>query len=179
MLPSRIYSALCFSIPRFSLLILLYLYIFTYHNLVLFDLNYVPGFFFLSMQYFSVSAFCVLSFIIIIVVFIIIIIHNCWNLSKLCPFKTPYLSPILFLHFSVLERSQYACDDPFFKHKCRFCHKVFGSDSALQIHVRSHTGKFISFILHDWLRCVQISPWWSVCVRTLVFIACQVELSYQ
>ncbi|RUS86997.1 hypothetical protein EGW08_005235, partial [Elysia chlorotica] len=39
----------------------------------------------------------------------------------------------------VLERSQYASDDPFFKHKCRFCHKVFGSDSALQIHVRSHT----------------------------------------
>ncbi|PVD21166.1 hypothetical protein C0Q70_19333 [Pomacea canaliculata] len=42
---------------------------------------------------------------------------------------------------TVLERSQYACDDPFFKHKCRFCHKVFGSDSALQIHVRSHTGE--------------------------------------
>ncbi|CAG5118216.1 unnamed protein product, partial [Candidula unifasciata] len=40
-----------------------------------------------------------------------------------------------------LERSQYASDDPFFKHKCRFCHKVFGSDSALQIHVRSHTGE--------------------------------------
>ncbi|XP_077983458.1 sal-like protein 1 [Glandiceps talaboti] len=32
-------------------------------------------------------------------------------------------------------------EDPFFKHKCRFCHKVFGSDSALQIHVRSHTGE--------------------------------------
>nr|QRF78346.1 Sall [Phoronopsis harmeri] len=32
-------------------------------------------------------------------------------------------------------------DDPFFKHKCRFCHKVFGSDSALQIHLRSHTGE--------------------------------------
>ncbi|XP_070207847.1 sal-like protein 3 [Littorina saxatilis] len=42
---------------------------------------------------------------------------------------------------TVLQRSQYACDDPFFKHKCRFCHKVFGSDSALQIHVRSHTGE--------------------------------------
>nr|KAG5712941.1 hypothetical protein BaRGS_021735 [Batillaria attramentaria] len=42
---------------------------------------------------------------------------------------------------TVLERNQYACDDPFFKHKCRFCHKVFGSDSALQIHVRSHTGE--------------------------------------
>ncbi|KAL2084637.1 hypothetical protein ACEWY4_020155 [Coilia grayii] len=32
-------------------------------------------------------------------------------------------------------------DDPFFKHKCRFCAKVFGSDSALQIHLRSHTGE--------------------------------------
>ncbi|KAK6186448.1 hypothetical protein SNE40_008485 [Patella caerulea] len=42
---------------------------------------------------------------------------------------------------TVLERAQYASDDPFFKHKCRFCHKVFGSDSALQIHVRSHTGE--------------------------------------
>ncbi|XP_013396129.1 LOW QUALITY PROTEIN: sal-like protein 1 [Lingula anatina] len=40
-----------------------------------------------------------------------------------------------------MERSHYASDDPFFKHKCRFCHKVFGSDSALQIHVRSHTGE--------------------------------------
>ncbi|XP_071401170.1 sal-like protein 1a [Centroberyx affinis] len=32
-------------------------------------------------------------------------------------------------------------DDAFFKHKCRFCAKVFGSDSALQIHLRSHTGE--------------------------------------
>ncbi|XP_026112904.1 sal-like protein 3 isoform X1 [Carassius auratus] len=32
-------------------------------------------------------------------------------------------------------------EDPFFKHKCRFCSKVFGSDSALQIHLRSHTGE--------------------------------------
>ena len=29
--------------------------------------------------------------------------------------------------------------EPFFKHRCRYCGKVFGSDSALQIHVRSHT----------------------------------------
>ncbi|EGW08721.1 Sal-like protein 1 [Cricetulus griseus] len=28
-----------------------------------------------------------------------------------------------------------------FKHKCRFCAKVFGSDSALQVHLRSHTGE--------------------------------------
>lgn len=32
-------------------------------------------------------------------------------------------------------------EDAFFKHKCRFCGKVFGSDSALQIHLRSHTGE--------------------------------------
>ncbi|KAG9341953.1 hypothetical protein JZ751_018270 [Albula glossodonta] len=32
-------------------------------------------------------------------------------------------------------------EDAFFKHKCRFCAKVFGSDSALQIHLRSHTGE--------------------------------------
>ncbi|XP_077600223.1 sal-like protein 3 [Stigmatopora nigra] len=32
-------------------------------------------------------------------------------------------------------------DEPFFKHKCGFCAKVFGSDSALQIHLRSHTGE--------------------------------------
>ncbi|CDQ65331.1 unnamed protein product [Oncorhynchus mykiss] len=31
--------------------------------------------------------------------------------------------------------------EAFFKHKCRFCAKVFGSDSALQIHLRSHTGE--------------------------------------
>ena len=41
---------------------------------------------------------------------------------------------------TVLERAQYAAEDPLFRHKCRFCFKVFGSDSALQIHVRSHTG---------------------------------------
>lgn len=32
-------------------------------------------------------------------------------------------------------------NEPFFKHRCRFCGKVFGSDSALQIHIRSHTGE--------------------------------------
>ncbi|KAF0293915.1 Homeotic protein spalt-major [Amphibalanus amphitrite] len=27
------------------------------------------------------------------------------------------------------------------RHRCRYCGKVFGSDSALQIHIRSHTGE--------------------------------------
>lgn len=31
--------------------------------------------------------------------------------------------------------------EPFFKHRCRYCGKIFGSDSALQIHLRSHTGE--------------------------------------
>ncbi|KAF6072955.1 spalt like transcription factor 3 [Phyllostomus discolor] len=42
---------------------------------------------------------------------------------------------------SVFEPKAGAAEDPFFKHKCRFCAKVFGSDSALQIHLRSHTGE--------------------------------------
>nr|QRF78287.1 Sall [Terebratalia transversa] len=42
---------------------------------------------------------------------------------------------------SGLTRPQYCSEDPFFKHKCRFCSKIFGSDSGLQIHVRSHTGE--------------------------------------
>ncbi|XP_030645051.1 sal-like protein 3b [Chanos chanos] len=37
--------------------------------------------------------------------------------------------------------SKPSSEDSFFKHKCRFCAKVFGSDSALQIHLRSHTGE--------------------------------------
>ncbi|XP_023219873.1 sal-like protein 1 [Centruroides sculpturatus] len=32
-------------------------------------------------------------------------------------------------------------DEAFFRHRCRFCGKLFGSDSALQIHIRSHTGE--------------------------------------
>lgn len=32
-------------------------------------------------------------------------------------------------------------EESFFKHKCKFCGKVFGNDSALQIHLRSHTGE--------------------------------------
>lgn len=36
--------------------------------------------------------------------------------------------------------------DPFSKHQCRYCDKIFGSDSALQIHIRSHTGEVNIFI---------------------------------
>ena len=32
-------------------------------------------------------------------------------------------------------------EDPACRHRCKFCGKVFGSDSALQIHIRSHTGE--------------------------------------
>lgn len=31
-------------------------------------------------------------------------------------------------------------DEPYYKHRCRYCQKGFSSDSALQIHIRSHTG---------------------------------------
>uniref|UniRef100_A0A670ZJ14 C2H2-type domain-containing protein n=1 Tax=Pseudonaja textilis TaxID=8673 RepID=A0A670ZJ14_PSETE len=32
-------------------------------------------------------------------------------------------------------------EKPSGRHKCHFCGKIFGSDSALQIHLRSHTGE--------------------------------------
>lgn len=32
-------------------------------------------------------------------------------------------------------------EDSNYRHRCRFCGKAFGSDSALQIHIRSHTGE--------------------------------------
>jgi len=31
--------------------------------------------------------------------------------------------------------------EPSLRHKCKFCGKIFGNDSALQIHLRSHTGE--------------------------------------
>ncbi|TRY61259.1 hypothetical protein TCAL_02138, partial [Tigriopus californicus] len=43
--------------------------------------------------------------------------------------------------FSVNRDKEFDKKEPFFKHRCRYCGKVFGSDSALQIHVRSHTGE--------------------------------------
>uniref|UniRef100_A0A8C2CHX8 Spalt-like transcription factor 1b n=1 Tax=Cyprinus carpio TaxID=7962 RepID=A0A8C2CHX8_CYPCA len=44
------------------------------------------------------------------------------------------------LNVSLCEHKRPA-EDCTFKHKCIFCAKVFGSDSALQIHLRSHTGE--------------------------------------
>ncbi len=44
------------------------------------------------------------------------------------------------LNVSVCEHKR-PSEDCIFKHKCKFCSKVFGSDSALQIHLRSHTGE--------------------------------------
>ena len=32
-------------------------------------------------------------------------------------------------------------DEVLYKHKCKYCSKVFGTDSSLQIHLRSHTGE--------------------------------------
>ncbi|XP_073825527.1 spalt major isoform X2 [Musca autumnalis] len=43
--------------------------------------------------------------------------------------------------FAFKENNGKAGNEPFFKHRCRYCGKVFGSDSALQIHIRSHTGE--------------------------------------
>ncbi|KAM8947464.1 sal-like protein 4 isoform 2-T2 [Pelodytes ibericus] len=37
--------------------------------------------------------------------------------------------------------SKSSSEDQFFRHKCKYCGKVFGNDSALQIHLRSHTGE--------------------------------------
>ncbi|XP_062276742.1 sal-like protein 1 [Scomber scombrus] len=39
------------------------------------------------------------------------------------------------------SESKLCLKDAFFKHTCKFCSKVLGSDSALQIHLRSHTGE--------------------------------------
>ncbi|KAK4336712.1 hypothetical protein RND71_043556 [Anisodus tanguticus] len=39
------------------------------------------------------------------------------------------------------EEGEGKIDDPSNRHRCRFCDKIFGSDSALQIHIRSHTGE--------------------------------------
>lgn len=61
--------------------------------------------------------------------------------------NTPYPLEALIKHRKrklpniSLFKAKLSPEEPFFKHKCRFCAKVFGSDSALQIHLRSHTGE--------------------------------------
>ncbi|XP_051546300.1 sal-like protein 1 [Myxocyprinus asiaticus] len=44
------------------------------------------------------------------------------------------------LNVTLLEHKK-SSEDCIFKHKCKFCAKVFGSNSALQTHLRSHTGE--------------------------------------
>lgn len=40
---------------------------------------------------------------------------------------------------------------PLSKHQCQFCRKHFSSSSALQIHIRTHTGKFFIFFYLNYL----------------------------
>uniref|UniRef100_A0A8C2FII4 Spalt-like transcription factor 4 n=1 Tax=Cyprinus carpio TaxID=7962 RepID=A0A8C2FII4_CYPCA len=40
-----------------------------------------------------------------------------------------------------MSESKMVSGEHMFKHKCKFCGKSFGNDSALQIHLRSHTGE--------------------------------------
>ena len=49
----------------------------------------------------------------------------------------PTASEVLTNH----SRDNIENEDTYLKHVCRFCQKAFGSDSALQIHLRSHTGE--------------------------------------
>ena len=49
----------------------------------------------------------------------------------------PSVSDVLTNH----SRDNIDSDESYLKHVCRFCQKAFGSDSALQIHLRSHTGE--------------------------------------
>ncbi|XP_068120371.1 sal-like protein 4 isoform X2 [Hyperolius riggenbachi] len=62
-----------------------------------------------------------------------------------------FQNPLNILDPSKKLKSKFPCpttpevkqngEDQFFRHKCKFCGKVFGNDSALQIHLRSHTGE--------------------------------------
>ena len=49
-------------------------------------------------------------------------------------------------------------DDPHFKHRCKFCGKVFGSDSALQIHIRSVLNFSLDFIKKCIVFLIFLSP---------------------
>ncbi|CAH1779863.1 unnamed protein product [Owenia fusiformis] len=40
-----------------------------------------------------------------------------------------------------IETNRFTPDDPFFRHRCKYCGKVFSSNKALEIHIRSHTGE--------------------------------------
>ncbi|XP_066036369.1 sal-like protein 4 [Chamaea fasciata] len=45
-----------------------------------------------------------------------------------------------------MSESKPKTEEPLFKHKCKFCGTVFGNDSALQIHLRSHMNRQRPFI---------------------------------
>ncbi|KAF2362084.1 Zinc finger C2H2-type, partial [Trinorchestia longiramus] len=47
----------------------------------------------------------------------------------------------IFTHHLIQDANNTDGRDGSHKHKCRYCGKVFGSDSGLQIHLRSHTGE--------------------------------------
>ncbi|XP_018012376.1 homeotic protein spalt-major-like [Hyalella azteca] len=47
----------------------------------------------------------------------------------------------IFTHHLIQDANNTEGRDSNHKHKCRYCGKVFGSDSGLQIHLRSHTGE--------------------------------------
>jgi len=45
-------------------------------------------------------------------------------------------------------------DGHYYKHRCRYCRKGFHGDSALQIHIRSHTGWLhwsVIFLTQSWV----------------------------
>jgi hypothetical protein len=65
------------------------------------------------------------------------------------------------------ERQKYTADDPYFKYKCKFCYKVFGSDSSLQIHIRSHTGRTFRKTMADTKSLIAMNFLCATCKRHL------------